>query len=187
MDYILVTLIWRIPLFWEKKSPLFLLRSPPPALAWQRDQVSRMTVLEWASSLPLPLYVAVCGSGRRQLAQHLLSFLFPVYSRIHESEAWILRGMLLCTEDTSSSSFELTVMFDNFYSSGNCFEHYLCVCFSSIIYDYVTDSGSSFRVYEMLPLWSQGCQWTVKYTVPYGKMNLVWTRFTLWEDAVRLL
>ena len=44
-----------------------------------------------------------------------------------------------------------------------------------------------FRLHEMHPLSYRSCQWPVKYTVPCGKMNLVWTRFTLWENAVRLL
>ena len=82
----------------------------------------------WASSLPSPTALGSLWQWEvRQLAQHLLSFLFPVYSRIHEREAWILRGILflLCTEHNSSSSFELIVMFDNFCSSfSNCFEHY---------------------------------------------------------------
>ena len=32
---------------------------------------------------------------------------------------------------------------------------------------------------EMLPLGSRSCQWTVKYTVPYGKINLLYIRFTM--------
>ena len=55
---------------------------------------------------PTALGSLVCGSGRQDSWHSIcfFYFLFPVYSRIHVSEAWILRGilLLLCTEETSS-------------------------------------------------------------------------------------
>ena len=41
------------------------------------------------------------------------------------------------------------------------------------------------RVHEMLPFIIP--KWTVMYTVPDGKINLVRTQLTFWENAVRLL
>ena len=96
------------------------IRSPPTSLARQRDQVSRITVLTWASSLSSPTALRSLWQWEiRQLAHHLLLFLFPVYTHIHESEAWILKRilLLLCAEDNSFSSFQLIVIFDKFSSS----------------------------------------------------------------------
>ena len=71
------------------------------------------------------------------------------------------------------------------YSGHSCFfAEFTCsllVSFWRAILDHVC------WVHEILPLWSRSCQWSVKYTVTYGKMNLVRTQLTLCENTVRLV
>ena len=70
---------------------------------------------------------------------------------------------------------------------------YLSVGFSEIVFS-MCSSAVSRSVYierfwikcaEMVPLLSRGCQCTVEYTVPYGKMKLVPTKLTLRVNGVR--